>query len=274
MTNCDDFSTIVVLLVRRKREERRVLWMITPNIDALSLSELKYIAHKHGVDDAHTLNRDELIDALDEIYEELEEEILNGDSAQSPSSQQRFMNSLVEFNIEDLNLLPGVQPVAETYCETHIHLIFKDPYWAHAYWNLCKSDLENLEQTVGLFTFFITVHIHECTKSKQSADSFEIDVDKSDISWNINLPLQGRTYSVTLSWRDEAGNSGPLCHSNSISTPKSYWLEHAKTLGYDKREFALLFSSLVTKGGAMIESPVLKELVESIDKEMGGSFGN
>ncbi len=247
--------------------------MMIQNIEALSLSELRYVAHKQGIDDAHTLDRDDLVEALEELFDEMESNPNSEGAAYSPSSQQRFLSSLVDHQMEDSGLLPGVQPIPESYCETSIHLLFKDPYWAHAYWSICNADFQKLEQNTEAFTFFIKVTIHETINGEHLEESFDIDIEASDTNWNINLPLRGRTYSVSLHYRDENGNVGMLCQSASVTTPKSHWLEHTKELGANSKEFLLLFSSLVTKGGVMVESPMLREMVEKLNEQVEGSDG-
>lgn len=245
--------------------------MITPNIDALSLGELQYIARKQGLDDAEVLDREELLEALQELYEEQENSLHGEGISYAPSAQQRFMNTLVEHESDaSLGLLPGVQRLPETYCETRIHLLFKDPYWAHAYWSVCPADLQRLEQSSEDFSLFLRVAVHESADRLRPADSVDIQVMTTDISWNINLPERGRTYSVSLHYRDGNGNGGMLCQSDTVRTPKSYWIEHSRTLGEDEKTFTLLFSSLVSKGGVMVEDPLLREVIEHLDARMGG----
>lgn len=245
--------------------------MITPNIDALSLVELRYIARKQGIDDAEVLDREDLLEALQEMYEEMESNISGDGSVSSPFTQQRFMNTLVAHDSNDtMGTLPGVQCLPEGYSETRIHLLLKNPYWAHAFWSVCGTDIMKLEQSSGSFSFFLRVSIHEASDRNLEADSFDVDVSRTDTSWNINLPERGRVYSVSLHYKDTDGNTGRLCISDTVETPKSYWLDHVDALGKDERQFSLLFSSLVSKGGNMVENPLLREVVELLDERLGG----
>ena len=245
--------------------------MITPNIDALSLSELRYIAHKQGLDDAQVLDRDELLEALQELYEEMENHLAGEGISYSPSAQQRFMNTLVEHEPQHPSgLLPGVQRLPETYAETRIHLLSKDPYWAHAYWSVCASDTQKLEHASSDYALFLRVVMHPTSDRKHEGDSFDVDVGNGDTSWNVNLPERGRTYSVSLHYRDGKGGTGMLCQSDTVTTPKCHWLDHMDELRSDERTFKLLFSYLVTKGGVMVENPMLREIVEHLDARVGG----
>jgi alpha-amylase/alpha-mannosidase (GH57 family) len=105
---------------------------------------------------------------------------------------------------------------------------------------------------------------------REEEESFEIEIDKDDNSWNVNLPLRGRTYSVSLHYKDEiGGTTGLLCRSESVNTPKCYWAENIDELK-DEKTFNLLFSSVVTKGGTLVECPMLTEVVEILDSQIGG----
>lgn len=241
------------------------------NIDALSLTELRYIAVKHSLDDAEMLDREELIEVLTDYYEENGNRLTNDSYLYSPSVQQRFMSSLVEHEIEgNLDTLPGVQQLPEIYSETKIHLLFKDPYWAHAYWNVCPNDLHKLEQNVENYSLYLKVLLHGSSDGSLEEDSFEIEVDKEDTSWNVNLPERGRTYSVSLNYRDNNGVGGLLCHSKSVKTPRCYWVDNIDELKNEEDIFNLLFSSLVTKGGVMVACPMLREIVERLAAYHGG----
>jgi hypothetical protein len=245
--------------------------MITPNIEALSLGELRYIARKQGIEDAEGMDRDDLLEALQELYDENENSLAGEGITYSPSTQQRFMNTLVEHAANsETGALPGVEPLPDTYAETRIHLLLKNPYWAHAFWSVCPQDIHKLDQSCDTFDFFLRVTIHATADHRLEEESFDIGISKNDSSWNINLPERGRSYSVSLYYRGSDENTGLLCQSNSVSTPKSYVFDHAKKIAQDDRYFELLFSSLVSKGGVMVENPLLREVMEHIDERLGG----
>jgi hypothetical protein len=245
--------------------------MITPNIEALSLGELRYIARKQGVEDAEVMDREDLLESLQELYEELESGLSGEGISYSPSTQQRFMNSLVEhLDKQSMGMLPGVEQLPESYTETRIHLLLKNPYWAHAYWSVCPQDLLKLEQACDSFEFFLRVTMHGTSDQKLVEESYDIEIGKGDGCWNINLPERGRVYSVSLHYRDMKEGTGQLCQSDTVATPKSWYLDHVEQLGGDERNFNLFFSALVTKGGVMVENPLLNEIVERLDQSMGG----
>ena len=245
--------------------------MITPNIEALSLGELRYIAHKQGISDAYMLDREDLLEAIQDLYEDREHSLSGEGISYSPSTQQRFMNTLVEHvNKRAVGKLPGVENLPESYSETRIHLLLKNPYWAHAFWSVCPQDLVKLDQACESFEFFLRVTMHESPDQRLPEESYDIEISKTDFSWNINLPERGRTYSVSLHYHDLADGNGLLCQSDTVSTQKSYYLDHPQELAQDEAKFSLLFSSMVTKGGVMVENALLHEVLDHIDSQIGG----
>ncbi|MFA7371822.1 MAG: DUF4912 domain-containing protein [Sphaerochaetaceae bacterium] len=243
--------------------------MITVNIDALSIAELRYIATKRGIEDVELMDREDLLETLKELYEEQMNNI-SGDGVEfSPSTQPRFMNTLVEHEFLDyVGPLPGVEKLPDFYPETRIYLVLKDPYWAHAYWSICLTDIQKLENNGEPIEFFLRVSLLKEAQQLVEIDSFDIDVTRDDRSWNINLPERGRSYMVSLFYRDGKGNSGLLSQSEKVYTPRCYWMANVDILKKDKTQFDLLASSLVTKGGVMVENPLLKEVVQSLDDWM------
>ncbi len=70
--------------------------MILINIDSLSTTELQYIAQQECLEDWQTLDREELIDALEEAFGEQDDEV---SSAQKGGKihRNRFCNSLTDY---------------------------------------------------------------------------------------------------------------------------------------------------------------------------------
>ncbi len=239
--------------------------MIIPNIEALSMSELQYMARRYGLEDTDQLPEDELREALHEFYDEYGTEYTTMSALYSPSNQKRYFNQVYE-SAEDFQVgsLPGVQELPPFYSETAIHLLLKDPSWAHAYWSIGSNDFKKLSKNSEKPSFFLRVSMSDSV-TDELLDSFDIPVASEDISWNVNLPEKGRTYHVSLLYQYDDEEVGVLTHSNKITTRRPYYQEHLSELKEDEDTFYLMFSSAVTKGGVLVDSPMMHELFDGVD---------
>ncbi len=239
--------------------------MIIPNIEALSITELRYIAIKHGIDGAVQLTQEDLIEALHDFYDEFGRGLPTMSALYSPSTQKRFMSSLVEENCEyKIGELPGVVDLPEIYSETSIHLLLKDPSWAHTYWSVCPTEMEKLTKHDKTVSFFLRVN--QCGADGKVVDSFDISVGNDDISWNVNLLEKGHTYFVSLHYVDSSDETGILCSSNKVTTCAGYYNRNPHLLIQNEDAFHLMFSSLVTKGGVLVDSSPVHEIFDNLDK--------
>ena len=83
--------------------------MILINIDSLSTTELQYIAQQEGVKSWKDLDREELIDALEEAFGEQDDENLQ--TIKGKINRNRYCNSLTSYrgNSHPVNGLPGTE---------------------------------------------------------------------------------------------------------------------------------------------------------------------
>ena len=84
--------------------------MILVNIESLSLSELRNIAEQEGISDSDVMDRDELVEALQEKYEE-------EDDAPDSDTNTRYLSGITDFRgmgnyVEGL---PGVVDLPDDY---------------------------------------------------------------------------------------------------------------------------------------------------------------
>lgn len=115
--------------------------MILIKIDSLSTQELRNIAEREGIEEYATLDRDDLIQVLREIYEE------DDDVADNADVNRRFLYGITDYREIDKDVveLPGVEELPESYPCTEIHLLYKNPNWAYCYWSISPQDLARLE---------------------------------------------------------------------------------------------------------------------------------
>lgn len=235
--------------------------MILIKIDALTTTELQYIAQQEGMENWESLERDELIEALEDLYDEQEFE--DRPDRDSKVNRNRFCNSLTDFRgKDDIQLeLPGVEELPAVYAETSIHLLLRDPYWAYAFWSISPIDRSRIEEEGGIKDLLLRVSMR---RSAADDEFFDISVGFDDTDWNINLPEMGCEYSVSLCKMDHEGGLEVLCESKTVRTPKCYWTDHLDQLREEPALFKLYFSSLVTKGGIIVDNPTVQEIATSL----------
>ncbi|MDY4609840.1 MAG: DUF4912 domain-containing protein [Sphaerochaetaceae bacterium] len=242
--------------------------MILIKIDALTTTELQYIAQQESMEDWESLSREELIEALEDLYDEQEFEGRTDRDAKV--NRRRYCNSLTDFRgNEDLQLeLPGVEGLPDVYAETTIHLLLRDPYWAYAFWSISPIEKARIEEAGKMKDLFLRVSMQRSDIGASDVEFFDITVGFDDTDWNINLPEMGSIYSVALCCLDAEGGVEELCASKSVQTPKCYWTDHLDELNADPALFKLYFSSLVTKDGVVVDNPTVQEIADSLSAGM------
>ena len=240
--------------------------MILINIDSLSTTELQYIAQQEGLATWQSLDREELIDALEEAFEDQDDEIpavLKG-----KINRNRYCNSLTDYRgtMQHINGLPGVEELPESYFDTSIHLLLRDPQWAYAYWSLSPSALHTVFGEEGELNGSLFLRVQETKLDSKETKTFDISIKGEDSQWNINLPNMGSSYLVDLCYRDHKGNEMSLAQSKSVETYPSHWQNNVEQLALDEDLFTIHFSSLVTKEGEIVDNAVLRDIAQVLSK--------
>lgn len=238
--------------------------MILINIDSLSTTELQYIAQQEGVEAWQDLDRGDLIDALEEAFGEQDDE--SPQTIKGKINRNRYCNSLTSYRGDShpVNGLPGTESLPDSYHDTSIHLLLRDPQWAYAYWSFSFQLLEEVVDEEGemLGSFFLRVS--QMPSAGGEASTYDITIDVSDQQWNINLPQMGASYAVDLCWRDKRGEEQSLARSNSVEVSQPYWQGRGELLPDDLPHFCTHFSSLVTREGEIIDNAILREVAQQM----------
>lgn len=212
--------------------------MVLINIDQLSDSELKYIAQQEDLENWDSLSREELIEALEELYDD-DSTVLS-----AIDTKKKFVKSLTDVNSDVLSL-PGVEPLPKSFNENEIHFIISDPSWAYVFWGFDTITRKRIEETNASIIIKVTVlkdDIHPM-------ESYEIEVGKDDDNWNIELPWPGRVYKMSLIVRTDSDDE--IAFSEYETTPVR-WIDNNYSVLKDRNQFELLASSLISKDGSCV----------------------
>ncbi len=232
--------------------------MILIKIDSLSTQELRNIAQQEGVEDWDGLSRTDLISVLKDIYEE------DDDVRETNDVNRKFLFGITDYRDigKDVVGLPGVTELPDSYPNTEIHLLYKNPSWAYCYWSISPQDQQKLQdQMVANLELKITV------EKNGEKGSFSIPVSLEDREWNVGLPTVGGGTcfcSLTVSVN---GEELELAHSNSLELIESYWLEHPDEMLDNDNLFKIYLSLLTTKDGDLAPGPLVNEIIRNLEAE-------
>jgi hypothetical protein len=104
------------------------------------------------------------------------------------------------------------------YGETRIVVQIRDPHWAHAYWQIPRSELKRLEMQVGIFEF---AHSHFVLRIHNVSDGFtqEFSLSEHARSHYIYLENANTVYQAELGLQSPTEGYTFIALSNIIQTP-------------------------------------------------------
>lgn len=238
--------------------------MILVDIDNLSIQELQYLAKQEGIEDYNSLSRDDLIDELNDIYDIVDGNIQLNDRLQNTSGK-RYVNSLTDFtNTNEFVDLPGVEELTELYMETSIHFMLSDLSWGFAYWSISPLTKAKLLEEDETYLQNVFIRVTSTNNETKVTSFYDIEVDKDDTCWSINLSELGCTYQVSLCVQNQAGLIIALAQSLALSVPLPYWFKNTDELERNPILFNSSFSSIITRQGEYKDTLVVKSVMTKL----------
>jgi hypothetical protein len=188
-----------------------------------SLSDASYeallrLADTYGAEVPEDVTRDDLEESVAEAIEEwkAEHRQLNSDSVRVEETKYEIqVESEIAQGTEEETELP------ETYNETRVVLMLRDPSWAFAYWDLKGSDRARFSRSEDFEALFLRVYSMEDPELAvaKARARFEIPVTLLDNRWYFNLPDQETYYRIVLVAVID-GKEEQLAVSNAVSVPR------------------------------------------------------
>ena len=104
------------------------------------------------------------------------------------------------------------------YGETRIVVQVRDPHWAHAYWQIPRSEIKRLERSVGIFEF---AHSHFVLRVHNVTDGFtqEFSLSEHARSYYFYLEKASTVYQAELGLQSPSEGYSFIALSNLIQTP-------------------------------------------------------
>lgn len=196
----------------------------------LPYEALRDIARRSGMPIDDDTDQAHLIDQILEAFAEDRSDRERANNIEMLVKEKKF-----ELNPDDtLEYTEIEEPVLpESYDETRIVLMLRDPAWAFAYWDLDSEQRHMFDEEDESRALLLRVRDAEPGSHNGSNRSFDIPVRGTERRWYVNLPRSGREYEVELV-SVTRGLEQVLCRSNRISSPDTSIEEHSidDELGY------------------------------------------
>jgi len=188
--------------------------MTKEKLQELTLEALREVARSEEVLFDPGINRETLIELILEEEEEEKTDRQSTNNAAMRVSEKKFENikDEAETGSSDFEL-------PESYNETKIKLLLRDPLWAFSYWDLKESDIEKIENLPDCTLFLRVYQVNGGKEAgRRRTEPFEIPVKLTDRRWYINLPKTGLKYELQLIVRT-GDEEKVLCKSNAVESP-------------------------------------------------------
>jgi uncharacterized protein len=181
-------------------------------LGVLPFEALQDVARRSGIAFVEEIDRASLIEQILEAAEEDRSDRERLNNIEMLVKEKKFeLNP--DDNLENKDFLESTLP--ESYGETRIVFLLRDPEWAFAYWDLAAGHESSVREDHDRAKLHIRVH--EIDNDNQY---FDIPVRPGDRSRYVNLPKAGCDYYTELIVVVNR-NERILCRSNVISSPDS-----------------------------------------------------
>jgi len=170
-------------------------------LETLATTDLVQLADDYGIDIPEGLNRRFIIGELLEMAEEARsDQDLSGALAEA-----EFTNS------------PEILP--ETYNETQITVLLRDPGWVFVCWDFQTNLYTALSGNHHFESFFLRINSLSSAKPAAVIDFFDIDVGPHDRKWYVHLSGHAPVCRVDLCCRNSQAKEEILIRSAELVLP-------------------------------------------------------
>jgi hypothetical protein len=124
---------------------------------------------------------------------------------------------------------PEVEGLPEEYGGNRVRLMARDPYWAHAYWEVSVQEMDRVRRNLGDPAARLTLRVYDATDVKDVKDVkdnghalslFDIEVFQRIGNWYIELGRSDRTFYVEIGMKDKGDRFEGIACSNRIQSPR------------------------------------------------------
>ncbi|MGI5071173.1 DUF4912 domain-containing protein [Treponema pectinovorum] len=175
------------------------------HLETLSTADLITLCDEFGIDIPENLNRSFIIGELLEIAEEYKEDFVEDDISTSEE-------------IAPVSKREDALP--ESYNETNICAILRNPAWIYVYWDISSSDIARLNADFSFKSLYLRVSFWQSEEDEKPLESFDVQIGISDRQQYVLLSPGKNFVRVDLVARYSAKEDENLAITRKIELPK------------------------------------------------------
>ncbi len=180
-------------------------------LETLTTEALVRLGDEFGVDIPPALNRRLIIGELLEVQDEF------------------YSNAPASSSFADALPQGSTDTVPESYNETQINILLRDPGWIFVYWDFRSVEFSACTSQRGFESFGLRVSFFEDKNLSQLKDSYNIAVSPSDRKWYVHLSEHCCFCRVDLLSMCSLNRDTVLAQSNIVGVPPVAGIEIPKS---------------------------------------------
>lgn len=176
------------------------------------------------------------------------------------------------------------QNIPDSYFETRIVLMARDPYWLYAYWEVSSETIKRANQELGedIGRSRTVLRVFDVTDidfdGNNSHGYFDITLNGMANSWYLNAAKPNRSWCVEIAILTDNGRYLVLARSNTVKTPSDSISgiidEEWMVTDQEYSEIFMREALISQRGSESISKIISKQLMSNISSESIGSLSS
>lgn len=145
-------------------------------------------------------------------------------------SQTKFELEHPAIFIEPKHPLEETRELPDSYGETKIIALIRDPEWVFTYWDISEDTRIRFNIPKGNHSRDMALRIYDVTDVNFDGNNaiswFDIQINDYSISWYLRIPEAGRSYIIDIGVYSDSGIFQTIARSNSFKMPIAEISQH------------------------------------------------
>ena len=171
-------------------------------LETLTSSQLIDLADEYGIDIPHNLNRQFIIEELIEVAKEIDE--------------NSNYKETIKVSDDAVNTIATELP--ESYNETKIDVMLRNPVSLFVYWDFSEVQLKQLKS--NKISIYLQISFFDSMEAEKPEDTFEIQINIEDREQYILIPGGKKFVRVDLMQNTTSSMDAVLAVSSRLSIPQ------------------------------------------------------